>query len=259
MVRGAELLVIDRPLSWYVDRLQRKENFTALTYGDGEFLVATGMRTNWEGWTGNKENITIGMEEEIRDSIFVDGEDIVRGTDLNFIHYEKYQGGDYDSVAGLGIKIEYLLMGEDVEWSDGVVWENASQSGQLGPLIKALREREVVLVSNQKLRDSLSFLNLKAAVRIPEENAYANIKKMEKLCNKSNKDSVVFVVCAGLSAIPLIMRLRKHNPKGTFLDLGSSLDVFARMGQRHWMTELQKEKNTKIWKDLVNKHLEGIR
>ena len=90
-----------------------------------------------------------------------------------------------------------------------------------------------------------------------ETNACAELTRLESEMMGQLEDGPV-VVCMGIGAIPLIMRLRKHYRDGTYLDLGSTFDVFARLGaERGWRKELYADEAK--WKAVVDKNLEGVK
>lgn len=244
------------PLSFYTSRILAGEPFTSLLYGDGEFLVATRSRTNDTMAYG--EVATTRMVNEMLASFTPQDPDIVRATDINLIEYEKYQGNDWKSVHEIGIRIRAFLTAFSARhwtWYDGVVWEDAAQRGELSPFLRAIRTRDVVVVGNRLLR-RCTFLAPKLFVPIPDRNAYSVIDDLESRLVADARPSAVYLVCAGLTTIPLIMRLRDQIPGATFLDLGSTFDLFVGLPTRGWRVELYK--NRKAYEDVVRRNLEGV-
>lgn len=243
------------PLSFYVDKLNRREPFTSLLYGDGEMLVALGKRTGRIMAYG--EVITPRMVTEMSDSLFDKSPDIIHGTDLWLINWREYPGGDVANIAEVGMAWEEYTAPLHIEWYDGVVWENAIRAGEFAPCFQALADRQVCLVSHYRIAEH-GLIDWRSFVPIPERNAYEKIDDTERtIFNCVHYDDPVFVICVGLGAIPLIMRLRKYFPQGTFLDLGSTFDVFVKMGgDRGWRNELYQ--NEAAWKDLVGRNLLGV-
>ena len=245
------------PLSFYVNKLERREPFSSLLYGDGEFLVASRRRTG-RTMQGD-ELVTPALEDELRQSFAVTGgPPIYRGTDPFLADPDSYGGRDIESVRQSARALtESIPPGlPPFDWYDGTVWDSAVRDGELGPLIRGLNRRRVAVVGNARLVKALPFTNWGGSV-VPETNACANLDQLTEELSSTVEDFPL-VVCMGVGAIPLIMRLRKINPFGTYLDLGSTFDVFARIGvERGWRQELYADEAK--WRAMVNKNLEGAR
>ena len=243
------------PVAWYVEKLEKEESFTSLLYGDGEFMVADGEHI---GQTlAFSEVVTEQLYNEMVASLLDPGTDIIRGTDPNLVNHESYGGSDLDSFRKVGQRIDKLLtkLNLSIPWFDGVMWDRASREGELGPLIRALWRRQTVIVGNARLRpfaeEYLGWL-----LAIPSENAVSCLDQLEGALTEwaDRADHPVFVLCMGLGAIPLAMRLRRAVLGCTVLDLGSNFDVFAGIGeQRGWRAEMYA--NKQLWQETLAKHL----
>jgi hypothetical protein len=247
------------PLQPYIDKLERREPFTLLTYGDGEFLVAMGRRTG-QRFTHYQEVVTPQLEQELRDSLDVDDPSIIRGTDLNLINWQDYGGGDAANIAEIGKGIDKLLEGRNIKWADGVVWDTAARDGELGPFLRAMKSRNVTsivsLFGHPALFPFWKTMGWAAFTPVEPKNASSTLDNLEEIAVESARADV-YVLCMGLGAIPFIMRLRKRFPQATFLDLGSTFDVFVGLGaERGWRAGLYADKVK--WQALVAKHLEGL-
>lgn len=249
--------VHNHPLAWYVDKLRSGEPFAYLSYGDGEFLVASGLAIGRKMAFG--ELVTQAFSAEMRASLDNADPRILRGTDRHLIFPETYHGGD--AVPFRAMCAAWLGRLPDLrvlEWVDGVVWDRVAQDGKLWPLLEALRELRPTLVANRKLVEALKpILDPRAYRFIPETNAYGDIDAIaEWLTRPSYQPPKVFVLCMGLGASPLTCRLLAKHPDATFIDLGSSLDLFARIGvNRGWRAELYADEAK--YRDLVRRNLEG--
>ncbi len=251
------------PLEWYVAKLRSGETFTSLLWGDGEFKVASRSVTGRS--MQNDELVTPELEDETRASLLVPGDDIVRGTEPFLIEPWTYGGRDVASVRQIAAEAQSVL--DEVkpppfDWFDGTIWDTAARDGCLGPLIQILSKRDTCLVGCNDLQFAAPFTRT-ACASVPERNAAGQLAGIEArvhsnvtAARKFSDLPWVFVVCTGLGAIPLIMRLRKHFPGATFLDLGSTFDVFAKIGpERGWRQELYADEAK--WKALINKNLQG--
>lgn len=249
------------PIEYYTHLVLHKKKFTSLLYGDGEFLVATGLRRGVKQFTVNLEEVSSELEEGIKNSLLVVDPTIIRGTDLNLINWRDYKGGD--DLAELGVVLDKFLGGKRIDWVNGEVWENAVREYKFAPMFQALQTRDCVVIGNKWVIEFLNQIRIgKWAVQLPIYDAYKAIKstlngvrvgfRMKEL------NDPVFIVCAGLSAIPTIMKLRESHPDGTFLDLGSTFDIFMRRGQeRGWRRECCQDLT--VWKKLVDLNLKGVR
>lgn len=243
------------PLSFYVGKIVRGEPFVSLLYGDGEFLVASGTRTGTEMAFG--EVVTPQLEEEMRASLLAQGPPaILRGTDPHLIEPWTYGGRDIDEVTQIAKRAQRVIGDSVTDWYDGVVWDVASREGKLGPLLKAIKARGLVcLVANQRLANAVArFLNCPLSIILPEENAAASILDIKL---QPTAGPWVHLLCCGLGAIPLAMRIRAANPEATVLDIGSAFDVFAGIGeQRGWRRELYADPVEH--RRIIDLHLEGL-
>lgn len=255
--------ISNRHLQWYIDKIERNEPFTSVLYGDGEFMVA--MRTRTGDSLQYGETITKQLEDEMWASLLDHSTDIIRGTDTCLINSNEYMGGDRDSIRVIGMGVEKLLAQfEPHSFVDGTVWELAIEQGKLGPLLKVLKDRGCVLVANQLLVSGMMpILNMSWHVTIPAANAFRVIDETESRlvdCASYSEDRPkIYVLCMGLGAIPLAMRLRRHADfhNATILDLGSVLDVFIRGSpQRGWRHDLYK--NQKAYDALISANLKEL-
>lgn len=267
--------IIREPLSFYVEKLERGEPFTSLLYGDGEFMVAAGKVTGRTMQNG--EVVTPELAVEMRATLidFQDGSSppIYRATDPFITDPSTYGGRDVESVKQMHENM-VAVGGHITDWYDGTVWEKAAMGpeiraqagfaeyvGDLEPLIKALNSRDVVMVANSTLMDHIPIKvgSLVDQMFIPKTNAVAILDKVYEnlLPMWGVGEDPVYVVCAGMMTIPLLMRLRRRNPHATYLDLGSTFDIFARIGSRGWQQELYQDEAK--YQELIRKHLEGAK
>lgn len=246
------------PLSYYVAKLDAGEPFCSLLYGDGEFQVLMGQRTGQRMQNG--ELVTEKLEREMLASLDVADPAFLRGTDPNLLNYEAYEGRDFRALHELGTRINHVLAGRaPLEWYDGVVWDRAVRDGDLGPFLGALRGYPTVLVANPAL-SRFAHERLWGFLPIPERDAVAELDQLEggilETLDGTRSPRAVVLLCMGIGAIPLAMRLRQKVPHVTILDLGSTFDIFAGLGkERGWRQALYEDK--KALKETIRKNLEG--
>lgn len=246
--------VTRQPLSWYVAKLERREPFTSLLYGDGELCVAAGLYQG-QMYTGYCERVTPQLALSLRDALALNAPDVVYGTDPNLVHYERYAGQDSVDFRALGAQVRPVIEAHPVPWVDGVVWEDAVRAGEAAPLLRFLARADVLLVGHPSLR-RVGFFDPDLFVPVPAKNAAGSHDATLEAALALGRHDVT-VVCAGLGAVRLCMALRERWPDATFLDLGSTFDVFAGLGAcRGWRKELYADPPALA--DLRRRNLEGV-
>lgn len=256
------------PLSYYVGKLERREPFTYLSYGDGEFH-AMAVRSGTRTMTNYEEVVTPEIAEEMRASLYVveherDGE-IIRGTDEFIVEPDTYQGNDKHVIQEAHRVAMESIGDRKIDWVDGTVWDESVKNGMLGPLLKALINRVARYVGSPPgwtpYGDGLM------GVPIPTKNCIRQLDAIEScivghyekyLHSKYGRyENPVYTLCMGLGAMPLALRIRGKIPGATVIDLGSALDVFAGLGgDRGWRRELYADPAR--LKDLIDRNLEGV-
>lgn len=246
---------VREPLEFYVNKLERNEPFSSLLYGDGEWIACLHLRTRERLSYG--EVVSVRLEQEMLASLDVVNPNIIRATDLNLVEYQKYKGNDYKSVEAYGIRINHLLnsRGVPITLYDGTVWETASEQGQLSPLLKVLKTKKCLMVAHPVLGAIAHVIRPNTFIAIPPTNAYGDIDRIEAEVVAAGEHEV-YIVCMGLGAIPMIMRLLYYFPNATFLDLGSTFDVFVGLPTRGWRKELYLDQAK--WEETVRLNTEGV-
>lgn len=267
--------ILTVPVADYAAKIDRGEPFSLLMYGDGEFTVADGERVGKKLAAG--EVVTQRLMDEMQASFSVkplcldpprEAWNVAYfASDPSLLDPDLYQGRDVSAVRMMSERGRPWFSKVE-EWHDGVVWDRASRESGLEPFIRAVRKKRSVLVGCDKLLDVRypepdpaggglgPLLGNFGSVRVPELNAAAELDRIERDVSGLLTEPTVVVCCMGLGAIPLICRLRKKHPACTFLDLGSVLDVFARIGeQRGWRNEMYADEAA--WRECVRRNLEG--
>lgn len=233
------MVVQNRSLDWYIERLHENKPFSMGLYGDGELLAL--LKSCLGSETAEGEVYTDELGDEIGAS-FREDENFVCGSAPSLIE-------------PLGKQIDRFLDGKQITFYNGEIWDYAVREGQLGSFIKELRNKNVVLVGNSHLR-ALTFLNYAHFIEIPMRHAYSEIDRIEQECLAYDKPSV-FIFCAGLTAIPLISRLYDKKKDCFLLDLGSIFDVFVGIGaQRGWRAAAYA--NPEKLKEIIDGNLCGL-
>jgi hypothetical protein len=220
------------PLSWYVEKIEKREHFSFPLFGDGELLMAIGGMTGQTMAFG--EVVTEQLCREMREALVLNRPNYFLGTDPNLIDYAHSR-----ETRNLGRSFSNTLTKLGLthrHWYDGVIWDVAVREGKLGPFLKAVNRHDILLVGNPKLQ-ALPFLRDMTFIPIPETNAYADIDRIAKDVLAYGKPGI-YLLCMGLGAPPLIKRLHNIVSDVTLLDLGSTFDIFVGLGaQRGWRGE----------------------
>lgn len=268
------MTVTRHELDWYVGRLDRGEPTVSLLYGDGEFRAAD--RSSIGDRLQNDERATEQLCLELRKSLLPrwDGPDLVRGTDPYVLDWETYPGNDVEFVRDASERAQGVLRevrdpsstrhGQDtripftpIDWADGRVWDDAVRAGGLGPLVRWVRARRVCVVGCDALANPVATVwgPRTTFVAVPGKDAAAVLDATDHRVRHAGRHDA-WLLCCGLSAIPLAMRLRRAFDGATVLDLGSTFDVFFGLGaERGWRAELYS--NPKLLADVVGRNLEG--
>lgn len=235
------------PLEFYADKIARREAFTLQLWGDGEFMVASGRAEGRIMQSGEVARpwLCAVLREALKGG---DRPDVLRGTDEHLLFPARYGGNDVEDVNQHAINVQksfdVIKSNPPTRWVDGTIFDAAVREGRLGPLIAALRTRTVVVVGHPSLEGGVPFLKAARFVSIPGADASGSFLELHERLIEVGREltnlSPAYVLCMGLGAIPLAESLRaKTKFKGaTFLDLGSTFDVFAGLGgDRGWRRE----------------------
>lgn len=269
------MTVTRHELDWYVARLERGEPTVSLLYGDGEFTAASRDRVGCR--LQNDEVATESLCSELRRSLLPrhDGPDLVRASDPFVLDWTTYGGRDVAFVRDVSERAQGVLRevrpaggfihkvvggarepDPGIDWADGRVWDEAVRDGRLGPLVRWLRANEVLVVGCEVLSGPSPVWGPRTHfVSVPPSDAAARLDETWDAVRKRGRFAA-WVLCCGLSAVPLAMRLRKGFPGATVLDLGSTFDVFYGLGaERGWRQELYAD--PRALAECVRKNLEG--
>ena len=250
----------DYPLGVYVEMLDRREPFVSVLFGDGELSAMLGDRDG-KPFTHYDEVVTPVIRQRMEEILDDPNPNIYKGTDRHLIEWWTYAGQDKESLVALAKRFNPLLENRHVDWVDGVVWDTAMREGKLGPFLRAVREfggERTTLVANQPLVQAVKYkigLAPKWSITIPRTNALAKHDSIYDACAQAK--SGLYLLCAGLGAVPLAQRLHADNPEATIIDLGSVLDIFARIGEeRGWRQELYADDAR--YADVLRRNLECL-
>lgn len=242
------MVVHDKPIEFYVNKLKNNEYFSIGMYGDGEWIAIFKERigkTNAEGTIYTKE-----LCDALEQSMYFQSENFYFSTPAGLKNAQHTGIGEKkldNWLSARNLNIEFL---EKDSWND---W---AREAKLYHFIQQLRQMNVCIISNKALR-GLNFLGYDHFIEISYPNCFID-GSLENAYNEAIKygKSGVYLIAAGLPAALLVQRLHNQIPNSWFLDLGSTWDGFVKIGaQRGWRQELYKDKER--WLRWFDKNLYG--
>lgn len=232
------------PVSWYVDKLNNNEPFSVAHYGDGEWqaifnTIGDKFKANCEGTLYTPE-----LSQKMRESLDFKSDNFYFATpDFNVIEGYKHYVTMIDRIT-------------DIEFYDKQIWNEAMWKCELYPLIKALRSKNVCIISNKMLK-GLTFLNYDHFIEIDYPNCYSNLEETTKEILEYGKEGVYIFAC-GIPASLFVQSVHGKIPNSWFIDFGSIWDGFVGIGgQRPTRREFYLHPET--WVDFVDGNLKDIK
>jgi len=233
------MIIYEKPLSYYIERLKKKDYFSLGAYGDGEWTAILDKpigETNAEGTIYTQElcnALEKSLEFKSDNFLFSFPKNVMEKRIDKFLKKK-------------GLKIEFY---EKEMWNDEMV------AGNLSPFIRQLRKMNVVIISNKALR-GLTFLKYDHFIEIGYPNCWEEKERIIQSIKSYGKPAVYLFSC-GLPASLFVQSVHNAIPRSWFLDLGSVFDAFVGIGgQRGFRKELYEDKEK--YKEWRLKNLYGI-
>lgn len=227
--RNNESMVIhEKPLEFYIEKLKNEEYFSQGMFGDGEWIAIFQERlgrTNAEGTIYDPQLC----------------EDLINSLKFKSDNFFFSTPSGIKSIMG-EIHIDNFLRTKEVkvEFYEKDMWDLAMKSGELVNFMNQLRQMRVVLIGNSALRQMEKWLNYDAFFEISYPNCYldGSLDEAVRNCLAYGQPAVYFF-SAGLPAALAVQKLHGQIPNSWFLDVGSIWDTFCRIGaQRGFRAEL---------------------
>jgi hypothetical protein len=196
-------------------------NFSFVRYADGEIMLINGtpVGTNTQAFEKDKWYSNGGVSKL--------GSDLDKCLSLDYSNFYFAISSVTDNIS------DYLFLINKIKNKDNVtfanLWINANYNKTISN-IKNLK-RDVVLICNEACKlenipfevvDFLPFPN--DCVNFWENNSDDFTNKLVNLSNKHN--NTLFIVCCGPTSAVLIQKMFTTNQNNTYIDFGSSLDIF---------------------------------
>jgi len=232
-------------LEHYVRLINSNTNFSLARYFDGEWNIITGRR-GLPDRTGGGHLYFPRLRRDLYESI------VKPHTDPQYYYGTWYNialSGHYSSQFCIDNNVK-------IKWYNGYIMHSSSMEGQLFPLIKALRNREIIFVGPESLRNAESLFPIKHYIPIIERDCYTQKDDMVKRTIKvSTKDSVILVHASLAGKVVVYDLFKSLGTKCTIIDAGSIWNIFCdKANMRGWWKKL-KDSNPKRFKLLYNSNL----
>ena len=217
------MIVHEKPLSWYVDKLKAEDYFSIGRYGDGAWIAIAGLSNGLPNAEGGI--FTPEMGEALHKLLDYNSPSYYFSIPTNINRPE------------LSTVRQYAEAVTDREFLDCEVWDKQSRLGGLVPFIQQIQKMKTCIISNKQLR-KLSFLKYDHFIEIGYPNCFDEVDSVIEQV-KNIGGGCVYLVFAGQPA-PIITQQIHFLFSDVFaLDVGSIWDAFIRIGsQRGWRNEL---------------------
>lgn len=207
-------------LDYYVTRLNNGEPFSFSRFGDGEWCSVIGKTgENCDGHAFFPE-----MGERLRKAL------------INSSGYI-YSIQNF-ALKNMAKQIYRFLKKNNVtiNWCNSDVFHYANITGELNPLIKAMRSKKVVMVGPAYLKDTSSMLfKFTEFIEIPQKNCFSAIDTIESTMMKigKGKKGIIYALSASMAANCIVDDCYKTLGVDNWLiDFGSLWDIYAGIKSR---------------------------
>jgi len=204
-------------LEYFLDKIRKREPFALLRFADGEKAVLMNQTlTNCDNWTFISGSI---LHSHLTDSLKNNRTNVYYGVSGPSDHQPSF---------------EYYW--NSIENKSNITFANVlvNQNHKAWLDFLSNYESECVLISCKKPKEcSIGKVAIIEHVEIPDKlvNIWDSVyetyfTQMSKLANRYS--GMLFLVCAGPISEVFIDKLYKANPRNTYIDAGSSLDVILK-------------------------------
>lgn len=215
-------------------RIERRQPFVLLRFGDGEWLSIFGA----EGHNCDRhEFLPETMGRELRNIL----------VSLSAEPHDRSRllvGTTCELSREVRPFLTRLVAPEQVHWVSDAIFRLGMANLETRRFVIACQQfrGRKAIVGNASQRPVARALQAHHVV-VPRENCYGSIDEIEQACRAINPD--LLLCCASMASECLLWRLRKSNPEATLVDCGSIFDV---MLKRPIRTEYHG------WSDLIAEH-----
>lgn len=210
-----KIIFLDEEFNRIWSRLEKKENFALLRYGDGERAIMTGKKViAQEGWQSPSEIGELG--KALLNTLDIDSPDFIYGISCPCCD-----------------RAAYYWYSTRIK-SKNRTFANLFVNKNYPEFIKNFEEltRDAIFIGNYRAKGKkIGNLNILKYYEISdncfefwENEAQTLIENIKK--DFGNRNNLLYVFSAGPMSEPLIYELWKNNPNNCYIDFGSCLDKY---------------------------------
>ncbi len=215
-----DYIYLDEEFERIWQKIENKENFSLLRYGDGERAIMTGRRvTAQEGWAAPDYVTELG--DALLNTLDIEAE--------NFIYAISCPCCDRSSYYWYSTRIK----------SKNRTFANIFVNKNYKKFIEKFESlnTDAVVIGNYRGENSkIGNLNILKYYSVPDDcfefwknGASELLDRIKK--DFGNRNNLLYVVSAGPMAEPIIYELYKNNPNNCYIDFGSSIDKYIHKTQ----------------------------
>lgn len=227
------MIIREKPMSWYINRLRRGMSFCFPGYSDAEFYSMMGVRAGDTSGLGQVLDPTHGKRLI----------DVMRRRQKDPKWFFAIPKCLWSLPVFEAYSIDTFLREQGIQiegYERDMVLDDLARDAGLFPFITQLQQMDTVIIGPEPLQNALGFLDYKEMIEITSPNLHMTEAGIEFAAERGYKyQDVVFLISAGVSAPCIIDLLYENNPDNTYIDCGSIWDAFAGIGgQRQWRANL---------------------
>lgn len=232
-----EKIFLDQEFSKFWRKIENKENFTLLRYGDGERAIMCGEVVKaQEGWKSPAYVSELG--EALLDTLSINENNFYYGISCPCCDQKAYYW--YST----------RIRNKNITFAN--LWINKNYN-HFYKLFNELK-RDAVLIANYRAKGhAIGNLNILKYYEVGDDCISFWKEKGKLLIEEIKKEfgyrnDLLYVVAAGPMSEPIIVDLYKNNPNNCYIDFGSSIDMFVHEKiTRPYMKSGTKYANSNCW------------
>lgn len=223
-------IYLDKEFDKIWAKIENKENFALLRYGDGERAIMCGQSVKAiEGWIS--PNYISKLGKDLLSTLELDDDNIFYGISCPCCDPAAY--------------IWYLNKIKNKNITFANIWVNANYQ-KFKDKFSTLR-RDAILIANYRAKDKkIGNLNILKHYEVSDDcisfwendtgGGYELIERIKK--DFGNQNDILYVVSAGPMSEAIISKLYKNNKNNCYIDFGSCIDNFIHQREtRSYMNE----------------------
>lgn len=230
-------------LDFFVSRLERRNPFAFVRYGDGEWNCIH----HAPGENCDHSTYFPDLGEALAETL--------RKPHTGNYLYAMGPKAAQSPLIGKSVQRWLDENAPDIIWNDSEVFLRTSLAGALYPLVRILRLRRVVLVGGAHLQ-ALAELDPLVHVIVPDVNAWLDKERIAKDILRASfstnplKRAEVILFCAGMTSKVLMWELYPlmHQERVTMLDMGSVFDMYCGVDSRKYARQMPAHQKEALWR-----------